>query len=66
MDIPTLAEFMHLPKEIMHVVIILIVAWIAMLVSRRLIRLLRNYMNAKSETAEENDASKRWRGYFAT
>lgn len=49
----SLAELLNLPKEILHVLLILIIAWMALLVSRRLIRLLRNYMDARSETAED-------------
>ena len=49
----SLAEMLNLPKEILHVLLILIIAWITLMISRRLIRMLRNYMNARSETAED-------------
>ncbi|MDD4977933.1 MAG: mechanosensitive ion channel family protein [Gallionella sp.] len=48
-----LSEMIKLPKEILHVLLILIIAWIALMISRRLIRMLRNYMNSRSETAED-------------
>ena len=49
----SLIELFNLPKEILHVLLILIIAWLTLLASRHLIRLLRNYMNARSETAED-------------
>lgn len=53
MSSASLAELLSLPKEILHVLLILLIAWVSLLLSRRLIRLLRNYMNGRSETAEE-------------
>ena len=49
----SLAELLNLPKEILHVLLILIIAWMTLMISRRLIRMLRNYMNSRSETAED-------------
>lgn len=49
----SLAEILNLPKEILHVLLILVIAWVTLMISRRLIRMLRNYMNARSETAED-------------
>lgn len=53
MSSASLAELLSLPKEILHVLLILLIAWVSLLLSRRLIRLLRNYMHGRSETAEE-------------
>jgi len=47
------AEYLHISKEVLHVIIILILAWLLMGLSRKLIRLFRDYMNAQSDSAEE-------------
>ena len=46
-------EYLHLPKELLHVVVILVLAWCLMGLSRKLLRLFRNYMNTRADTAEE-------------
>jgi small conductance mechanosensitive channel len=43
----------QLPKDLLHVVVILILAWLLMGLSRKLIRLFRNYMNTRTDSAEE-------------
>ena len=53
MNITTFSEYLHIPTEVLHVVIILTLAWVLMVLSRRLIRMLRNYMNARADSAEE-------------
>src|SRR5512145_439415 len=49
----TLLAYIHLPKELLHVIVILTLAWVLMIVSRRLIRLFRNYMNSRAKSAED-------------
>ena len=45
----------HLPfsKELLRVIVILILAWLLMGISRKLIRMFRNYMNSRADSAEE-------------
>lgn len=45
--------YLYLPKELLHVVVIAILAWLLTGLSRRLIRLFRNYMNTRTDSAEE-------------
>ena len=47
------AEYLHMSKELLHVIIILFMAWLLMRLSRKLIRLFRDYMNGQSDSAEE-------------
>lgn len=47
------AEYLYLSKDLLHVIVILTLAWLLMRLSRRLLRLLRDYMSARAETAEE-------------
>lgn len=53
MDKKLLTEYLSLPKELLHIVVILVLAWVLMRLGRRLLRLFRDYMNAHAETAEE-------------
>jgi len=48
-----IAEYLHMSKELLHVIIILFLAWLLMRLSRKLIRLFRDYMNAQTDSAEE-------------
>lgn len=41
------------PHEVLHVIAILMVAWLLMVLSRKLIRVFRNYMNTRAGSAEE-------------
>jgi len=45
----------HLPfsKELLRIIVILILAWLLMGISRKLIRMFRNYMNSRADSAEE-------------
>ena len=52
MNTKTIAEWLHLPQELLRIIILLL-AWLLMGLSRKLIRLFRNYMSARAETAEE-------------
>src|SRR5574340_1536677 len=53
MNSDTLFNFFQFPGELLRVIVILVLAWILMSLSRRLIRVLRNYMNAHAGSAEE-------------
>ncbi|MDO8989713.1 MAG: mechanosensitive ion channel, partial [Sideroxyarcus sp.] len=54
MDKNSFAEYLHLySKDVLHVILILTLAWLLMRLSRRLLRLLRDYMSARAETTEE-------------
>ncbi len=53
MNSDTLFNYLHLPKELLRVVVILLLAWLLMGLSRKLIRLFRNYMNSRAGSAEE-------------
>lgn len=46
-------EYLFLSKELLHVIVILILAWFLMSLSCKLIRVLHNYMNARAGSAEE-------------
>ena len=53
MDIHSYSEYLHISKELLHVIVILILAWILAGMSRMLIRVFRNYMNTRADTAED-------------
>ncbi|MFA6014193.1 MAG: mechanosensitive ion channel family protein [Gallionellaceae bacterium] len=53
MNLETLFSYLHLSKELLHVIVILVMAWGLMHLSRRLIRVFRNYMNTRADSAEE-------------
>ncbi|MFH0934547.1 MAG: mechanosensitive ion channel family protein [Pseudomonadota bacterium] len=46
-------DYLHLSKDLLHVAVILALAWVLMRFSRRLIRMLRDYMNRHADTAED-------------
>lgn len=46
-------EYLHIPRDMLHVVIILALAWLLMVLSRKLIRLFRNYMNSRAASNED-------------
>jgi small conductance mechanosensitive channel len=46
-------DYQHLQKELLHVMVILVLAWLLMVSSRKLIRVFRNYMSTRTESAEE-------------
>lgn len=48
-----LFDSLHVPIEALHVAVILGLAWALMALSRKLVRLFRNYMNAHAASAEE-------------
>jgi small conductance mechanosensitive channel len=47
------SEYLHFPRELLHIVVILLLAWVLVGLSRRLIRVFRDYMNGRAESAEE-------------
>ncbi len=47
------SEYLHIPRDLLHVIVILLLAWLLMGLSRKLIRAFRNYMNSRSGSAEE-------------
>lgn len=47
------SELLYGSKELLHVIIILILAWLLIVLSRKLIRMFRNYMNARTISVEE-------------
>lgn len=49
----TFLENLHLSKEPLRVIVILFLAWLLMGLSRKLIRMFRNYMNSRADSAEE-------------
>lgn len=53
MNSQTISEFLQLQGELLHVIVILLLAWLLMGASRKLIRMFRDYMNARADTAEE-------------
>jgi len=53
MNSDTLLEILHIPKELLRVIVILVLAWILISLSRKLIRLFRDYMNTRTDSAEE-------------
>lgn len=53
MNSDTLSGYLHIPKELLHVIIILVLAWILMSLSRRLIRVFHKYMHSRVNSAEE-------------
>jgi small conductance mechanosensitive channel len=53
MNSDNLLNYLPLSKDLLHVVVILLLAWLLMLLSRKLIRVFRHYMNTRAETAEE-------------
>lgn len=53
MGSPSFAEYLHVSKELMHVFILLILAWVLIGLSRSLVRVFRNYMHTRISSAEE-------------
>ncbi|MFA5371781.1 MAG: mechanosensitive ion channel family protein [Sideroxydans sp.] len=53
MENTSFIEYLHIPKEVLRVTIILALAWLAMVVSRKLIGVFRNYMKSRVDSAED-------------
>ncbi len=46
-------EYLHISKDLLHVIVILALAWLLMWLSRRLVRVFRNYMSSRADSAED-------------
>lgn len=53
MNIDSIFEFLHISRELLRVVIIIALAWLLIVLARKLIRVFRNYMNARAGSSEE-------------
>ncbi|WP_407899935.1 mechanosensitive ion channel family protein [Ferrigenium sp. UT5] len=53
MEPSTLSEYLHIQKDVLHVIIILVLAWLLIALSRKLIRVFRNYMKTRVASAED-------------
>lgn len=53
MDKSSLFESFHTYKDLLHFVVVIFLAWMLLTLSRKLIRLFRDYMNTRADTAEE-------------
>ena len=49
----TFLDYLPFSKELLRVIVILFLAWLLMGLSRKLIRMFRNYMNSRAASAEE-------------
>lgn len=49
----SIPEYLHIPRDMLHVVVILALAWLLMGLSRKLTRLFRNYMNSRAASNED-------------
>jgi small conductance mechanosensitive channel len=50
---PNLFDYLHVSKDLLRVTVILLVAWLLLSVSRKLIRVFRSYMQTRIESAED-------------
>jgi len=50
---PNLFDYLHVSKDLLRVTVILLVAWLLLSVSRRLIRVFRDYMQTRIESSED-------------
>jgi small conductance mechanosensitive channel len=53
MDRITFLQYLHVPGELLRVAVILLLAWLLLGMSGRLIRIFRNYMNTRTASTEE-------------
>ncbi|MFH2139969.1 MAG: mechanosensitive ion channel family protein [Pseudomonadota bacterium] len=49
----SLIDTLHIPKDILRVLLILVIAWFLIILSRKLIRMFRSYMQASIVSAED-------------
>ena len=54
MNSQSFSEYLHISNELLRVIVILTLAWLLMVLSNKLIRVFRNYMNTRSNSAEGN------------
>lgn len=48
-----LPEYLNISRDLLHVIVILLLAWLLMQISRKLIRVFRNYMNTRADSSEK-------------
>jgi len=53
MDSLPFAQYLHISRDLLRVLVIVALAWLLMQISRKLIRMFRNYMSAHSSSAED-------------
>jgi small conductance mechanosensitive channel len=53
MNSPPYFNFPYVPIELLHVTVIMLLAWLLSVSSRNLIRMFRNYMGSRADNAEE-------------
>jgi small conductance mechanosensitive channel len=53
MNSQSFLEYLHIPRELANVILILLLAWLVLVLSRRLIRVFHDYTNARAVTADE-------------
>ena len=53
MENPNLFDYLHVSKDLLRVTVILLVAWLLLSVSRKLIRVFRDYMQTRIESSED-------------
>ncbi|MDD5471916.1 MAG: mechanosensitive ion channel family protein [Sideroxydans sp.] len=53
MEISSIIDSLHIPKDILRVLLILVIAWFLLVLSRKLIRMFRGYMHTRIVSAED-------------
>jgi small conductance mechanosensitive channel len=53
MNMNSLLEYLHLSKDLLHIIVIVMLAWLLLSLSRRVIRVFRDYMRNHATTAED-------------
>lgn len=53
MENPNFFDYLHVSKDLLRVTVILLVAWLLLSVSRKLIRVFRDYMQTRIESSED-------------
>ena len=53
MDNFSFSEYVQLSRELMHVIVILLLAWLLLMLSRKLVRAFRNYMKTRTDSKED-------------
>ena len=58
MNQETIFNYHLLSKELLHVVAILLIAWLLLALSRKLIRLFRNYVHERADSVEDEKSDR--------
>jgi small conductance mechanosensitive channel len=53
MEISSIIDTLHIPKDILRVLLILLIAWLLLVLSRKLTRAFRGYMHSRIVSAED-------------